>query len=834
MLRYAFTIFLSAFLLFEVQPIIGRKVLPWFGGIPSVWSTCMLFFQAMLLGGYLYAHLLSKFRPKTQAVVHLCLLAVSLLFANIMPADKWRPTSSDSPVRDILTLLTVAVGIPYFILSSTGPLIQSWFAKTNPGTSPYRLYALSNLGSLLALMTYPVFVEPTLTLPTQTLWWGIGYASFVLFCSWCAFVLMQKAPDEDPVVVRAESERDRPPFGHYVLWVILAAMGTFVLLAGTNQMCQDIAVVPFLYIAPLALYLLSLIICFDNPNWYSRVFWMSFLVLVMVLTADVYKQGVSAGIIWQIIGYTAFVFAACMVCHGELVRLRPAPAHLTGFYLLVSTGGMIGGLLVSVDAPRMFNDYYEFPIAFLAVPVLAIVTMLTLRPKSVAWWEMFGFTATAFVLLWAFRHESIALLLVMATLAIFHLARLPDNGARSDFIAFAAAVMCLLWTWEPVYDKAKGSKDAYIFQKRNFFGVLKIQEEDRGLEETRTLSNGRITHGMQYIAPDRRLWQTTYYGPKSGVGTAINHHPRNAVKRPRGLRIAAIGLGAGTLAAYGEKGDMIRFYDINPMVEKISNEYFYFRKASLAGDGVDVVLGDARVSLERQLAAGEKQDFDVIAVDAFSSDSIPVHLITKEATEVYLKHLRDPNEGIIAFHISNRYLELGPVCRGIAKALDMEARKIENESDNSHGVYNSSWVLVSRNKKFFEDPEVKALIGDPAKEWTKPNPDTWEIGEELPRPDFVWTDDFSSMLPIVQMKAVRYDWLDFKHSVERKISAVRLGLGMKTVDWEKFEASTEANVNWLRQKVGKEPITFAPDEDLKTESDPIEHSKSKTKSDDID
>ncbi|MCX7008217.1 MAG: ferrichrome ABC transporter permease, partial [Kiritimatiellaeota bacterium] len=364
MFAYALTIFVGAFLLFQIQPLIGKYILPWFGGGPGIWTTCMLFFQVLLLGGYAYAHFLSRlFKPRTQAIVHFVLLGVAVALLPIIPADAWKPHSGDAPVLHILALLAACLGLPYFLLSATSPLMQQWFSRTHPGASPYRLYALSNVGSLLALLSYPFYFETHFTRQTQAALWGWGFATFVVCCGLCVWLQWRKT---DSAVRAIEAQElaspetaQRPALRSRVLWLLLPACASVLLLATTNKICQDVAVMPFLWIVPLGLYLLSFVICFDSPRWYVRP---PFLVALLASGYGIcwaMAQGIELAL-WKQVGiYSGALFVCCMVCHGELYRLKPAPRHLTSFYLMIAVGGALGGLFVAVAAPLLFSDFYE-------------------------------------------------------------------------------------------------------------------------------------------------------------------------------------------------------------------------------------------------------------------------------------------------------------------------------------------------------------------------------------------------------------------------------------------------------------------------------------------
>ena len=699
MARYAITIFLSAFLLFQVQPLIGKFILPWFGGSPAVWTTCMLFFQVVLLLGYSYAHFItSRLSIRTQQVLHLVLLAASLGFLRIeWMAAGWKPSDPGLPILHILGLLGATIGLPYFLLSTTGPLLQESFRRET-GRTPYRLYSLSNIGSLLALLSYPFVFEPQMTLHVQLVAWAAGYALFVVGAGWCAAKFSAGSSVEAADVEAAAAERaaTRPPRGDIILWLSLAACGSVMLLATTNQLCQEISSIPFLWVLPLALYLLSFIICFDHERWYDRGTFLGLLASAVVMIYVVIAFGVRAPLWYQLIAFSAVLFICCMVCHGELVKARPAAEHATLFYLVVSLGGAVGGVLVAIVAPLVFPGFWEYHGGIWLTVVLAFITSFVRRKSRLnaqarLVWALFGSLALAF-------------LMALGVNAYFE---------------------------SPI------SRERWLETSRNFYGVLHVNEmPDTGDGQGyRELIHGRTQHGTQLLDPARRRWPTTYYGPPSGIGVAIDHHPRRTADDPelRRLRIGVVGLGCGTLAAYGQKGDYLRFYEINPEVKRLSDKYFTYRQdAENAQAEVDVILGDARITLERELAEGHPQQFDVLAIDAFSSDAIPMHLLTVECVELYLKHLKP--DGLLCIHISNRMLDLSGVVQGIADRLGRPCEFVDSQGDDDEGLNAATWGIITTNAAFFDDPELveqEVFTGPTAK-------------------PIVWTDDYGSMWQVLE------------------------------------------------------------------------------------
>ena len=695
---YAFAIFLSAFLLFQVEPIIARYILPWFGGTPAVWTTCMLFFQVFLLGGYAYAHLLaSHLSPRYQALIHLSLVACSLVFLPITPGDAWKPDGNENPMLAIVLLLLMTIGVPFLVVSASAPLLQHWSYRVHSTLSPYRLYALSNLGSLLGLISYPFLVEPRLGLSTQTIFWSAGYALYAVICAWGAMPLFRLATRTDSSENPAYLAGIKPRLPERLLTLALAACGSVVLLASTNQICRDIAVIPFLWVLPLSLYLISFILCFDHPRWYNRWVWVPLLLISLSAVVYLLHQEYAdeaTNLYLQIFIYSAALLACCMVCHGELVRLKPSASHLTSFYLMVALGGALGGVFVNLIAPLFFKGYWEFHVGLVATMVLLGLCM---------WRTMDSFRSP----------------LVLLSGKIF-------------WIGGIGALAALLGL------HIQEQQATSILTKRNFYGVLRVNETDIGTKfATRSLYHGRISHGKQLLTPGKSSYPTAYYGPFSGISLAIRRHPQylkssivdNGTQQG-GLYVGGIGLGVGTIARYSRPGDTYRFYEINPDVDQIAREYFTFLKDT-KGE-YQVIIGDGRISLERELVNNDRQQFDILAVDAFSGDGIPVHLLTREAFALYWNNLHP--DGILAFHITNQHFDLTPVIRALAGELGKRALWIKDLSDRERGNNYNEWVLVTSNQAFLKDPFVNFRIHP------------WPI---LNHREFLWTDDFSNLFRVV-------------------------------------------------------------------------------------
>jgi hypothetical protein len=697
------TVFLSAFLLFQVQLLIGKAILPWFGGTAAVWMTCLLFFQVLLLCGYLYAYLLvNRLPPRWQGLAHLAPLLLSLLLLPIAPSETWKPSGAADPTWRILALLTVTVGGPFLVLSATGPLIQAWSARLHPGRSPYRLYALSNAGSLLGLLSYPFLVEPSLRLPVQMSAWSIGHAVFVLLCIGWAVRMTRAQPAQLPVVATSNhaafEASDRPDAVTRTIWLLLAACGSAILLATTNQITQDVTPVPFLWVLPLSLYLLSFILCFDRRRWYRRqvVGWV--LAASLFIVAFAYLGRMSIGLGPQVAAYALVLLACCMACHGELAALKPAPRHLTAFYLIVAAGGAVGGALVTLVAPAVFKTLVEYPLALFAC--------------CAAW----SVARRRDVLREALRRRFVG-----------RPARLAAAAAGGLLLASAAIPFSGL-AWRG-YLRSRSVLEV----SRNFYGALQVGEEDRGdpSRHRRRLTHGSTVHGVQFQDPLLRTIPASYYGPGSGIEACLR-----AVRgaRAQGLRIGVIGMGAGELAAYAGRGDALTFYEINPDVVRLARRWFtYWDDAVERGARLDVEMGDARLVLERELKGGTVEPCDVLVVDAFTSDAIPVHLLTAECFALYRRKLA--GDGLLAVHVSSLFLNLSPVVRQQAEGLGWGALCLSSPADADHARFENDWVAATPDASLLTEiqPGLARIVPWPPSAPGRP-----------------WTDDFSSLLPLLK------------------------------------------------------------------------------------
>ncbi|MFZ5523637.1 MAG: fused MFS/spermidine synthase [Pseudomonadota bacterium] len=703
MILYAATILVSSFLLFLVQPIIAKQILPWFGGSAAVWTTCLVFFQLALLGGYAYSDFSNRvLKHRTQSTIHIVLLLASLAALPIVAATGWKPAGNEDPLWRILGLLLATIGLPYFMLSTTAPLIQSWFARehADPKTAQrvYRFFALSNLGAILGLLAYPFAIEMWVSTRTQAIGWSIGYALFALLCigsAWRARRLTDSAdPSEvpkplfDALPVQPPGSRESsgvPIEKDYLLWFILAALASMMLLAVTNHITQNVASIPFMWVLPLTLYLITFVLCFEGRGgrgFYVRKYWLPPTLIAICLMA----WGITAkyGFLEIDIAiplYCAGLFLVCMFCHGELAAAKPAARYLTRFYLILSLGGAAGGMFVGLLAPYLFTAYWELPLGLAALALMAL--LLTLHYLS-------------------------------------SLGQRPAYAAAplAALVSMAAAVY---YAYDYNWLLKEGGT---IHSVRNFYGRLSVKQlgySDTSPETHRILMHGTIVHGKEYIyAPYRRI-TTSYYTESSGIGLALSHIHQG---QPR--RIGGVGMGVGTIAAYGRQGDLYKFYEINPKVIGIASNYFYYLNESPAQ--IQIALGDARLVLERE----RPQQFDVLAIDAFSGDAVPVHLVTREALAVYLNNINP--DGAVAFHVTSRYLSLAPVIKQLADEAGYEAVLVADRSDDNPYASHSDWVIVTRNRDFLADPEVmkKRVAIKPI------------AGMKI------WTDDFSNLFQILK------------------------------------------------------------------------------------
>jgi len=688
---FAWTIFTGAFLLFLIQPLICKYILPWFGGSSGVWTTCMLFFQMVLFAGYVYAHFSARWlQPRMAAGLHLVLVCAALAMLPITPADSWKPASGGEPTWQILGLLAASIGLPYFVLSATSPLLQGWLNRAMANATPFRLYSLSSIGSLLALLGFPFYLESHFTRSAQARLWGWGFCAYAVGCAVCAGLLWRNAAVQDaaPAASPDGAGAGAGTVWQKTFWLALPACGSVLLLATTNKICQEVAVVPLLWVLPLSLYLLSFVICFDSPRWYGRLPFGVALIAAMgaIFWVLLRASGVPASL--QIGIYCAGLFVCCMVCHGELYRLKPDPRYLTGYYVAIAAGGALGSLFVAVVAPLIFDSYVELHWGLFLCGLLFL--LLCARNGDARWEGL----APGF-----FRHPLLSV------------------GSGAGLLALGAA----LW-WQ-----AHRFDDKMVMRTRNFYGAMAVMKAGNwNTLPCLKLVHGWTAHGLQFVDPQLAGRPTLYYTEKSGVGLALGALP----EKPR--RLGLVGLGVGTLAAYARPGDLVHVYEINPAVVTVATSRFTFLQ-NCRGT-VEVTLGDARLSLEREAP----QEFDLLALDAFSDDTIPVHLLTREAFALYQRHLKPG--GIIAVHTSSRSVNLEPVLANLARYLGWRMKVIEYGSPSQPWIGRSIWVLLSRSGEILDTPAIRSAARPPR---TSP--------ASIP----LWTDDYASLFQILEYPSAR-------------------------------------------------------------------------------
>jgi len=711
-------IFASAFLIFLVQPMVGKRILPWFGGAPAVWTLCLAFYQTTLFLGYAYAHLLIRFAsPAGQLGIHAFTVAAALVALPVLPDQSWIPDTlagdDGSPIGQILAMLSANVALPFLVLASTGPLLQAWFARRYPASSPYPLYALSNVGSLLALLSYPVLIEPQLGLSDTGTLWSVGFAAAAASVLGCAILAWRAVanPNTRSAAPSSEGPEAEPLNAARVfLWFLLAASAVLLLMGVTNKLCLDVASVPFVWIVPLAAYLVSFIVCFGSERNYRRPAYITLAVVALFASLgsplwvpwldgplqSLYSSAISQGII-----LCTLLFAGCMVLHGELYRLRPSPHKLTTFYLSLSAGGAIGGIFTSFLAPQIFNEYYELELG-VAIAGLAVVLAWSRDPDGVL-----------------IRLSPLGRRSIMAVVTLVPLAHVSWNIAR------------------PI--------DGLEHQERGFFGVVKVLQTDGTKNPAqRRLMNGSTLHGVQFLDQAFRRVPSTYYGRATGLALALTPSEKPAPAR----RIGVIGLGAGTLATYGQKDDLVRFYEIDPAVVAIARNPDFFSFLADSPARVEVVVGDARLALASELARGEEQAFDLLIVDAFSSDAVPVHLLTREAFEHYAKALAPG--GLLVVHATNRNLRLMPLISRLGSEVGMESLQTVNKKLPKYQSAMSSWVLLSHNpqriqglmQQYERRSRMLKFPPESTRAWI-PSPVDLKLAP-------LWTDDYSDLFGLLK------------------------------------------------------------------------------------
>ncbi|VXC86454.1 fused MFS/spermidine synthase [Sphingomonas sp. 8AM] len=713
------TILTGSFLLFLVQPMIARIALPRLGGAPAVWNSAMLVYQALLLGGYGYAHLLGRIAPRRQGIVHLLVLLAACAFLPIGLSDRVLPAGAE-PALWVPYLFVVSIGPLFFAVSAQAPLMQRWFASARPGTDPYALYAASNFGSFAGLLAFPLLVEPLLSVSRQRWLWSAGYLLLILLVAGCARLL---PAGREPA--RAQAADPAPGRARVARWIALGFVPSGMMLATSTFVSTDLVAMPLLWVIPLALYLLSFSIAFAARRGVAD-FLTNTAPVTIVLFGGVLMGGFAERATFSAITALILLFMISVALHTQLYRLRPEPARLTGFYLAMSFGGALGGVFAGLIAPTLFDWTWEYPLLIVAAGALVPQTYLT--PALRAFWHRRGMTVAGAVLIIGalclavlvlsrdpagfreVRHPGVIFTLValggLASLG----ARLPYLLVLTSGLLLFGGVRSLSLSLEP------GAR------VRSYFGVYTVADEAR----RRTLIHGTTLHGVQLTGtPARERTPTTYYTPDSGVGHVMRAAP---MLFGPGARIGVVGLGTGTLACYAQPGQHWRFYEIDPVMVALTRARRFTFVADCAPDAT-MVLGDARLSLERASPAS----LDVLALDAFSSDAVPMHLLTREAFAVYARVLSA--HGVLAVHISNRFVNLRPVVAAAARAGGWQALILDHRpSLLQEEETPSSWVVMTR------DPWTLALVAGGKGDWKN----------LVRRPGFApWTDEYASILPLL-------------------------------------------------------------------------------------
>ncbi len=696
MLRYCVTIFLGAFLLFVVQPLMGRLMLPSFGGVAIVWTTSVLMFQTLLLAGYCWAHMLRLvFSPRAGMLVHAALLIGSAFLLPLALPDGLQIDPDESVSRQVAWILLFSVGPPFALLSATSPLLQAWQTASHPNSSPYRMYALSNVGSMLGLLGYPLVIESTLGLSTQTRWWSVAFVFYVLTLVWSGRLVWrlkswpEKSDEDDRLAGKLPNGKS---VTRGVWWIGLTAIASGLMLATSTVLCQEIASFPFLWVLPLAAYLVAWIVAFEKPGWYSRRAVHTGLIFFGVAGLVLWHLGTTVSISIHMVVLPLLVFAGSWGCLGELERSKPHPRHLTMYWMLTGVGGLIGGFLVVVIAPILFQGYFEFHVFLglaIVVGAVAISRELLQKEKRLGWrlggWFFTGLLALVVIGASFFQINSVA----------------RDAGMK--------------------------------FLVRTDYGMVSVWEADG----YRSIVNGQTMHGRQKLDKPLQFEPRDYYAPDRGVGLAMRALRERKKRKGEsgakdGMRIGVIGLGSGCLTAWAGEGDTIRFYELNPEVVRVAWDWFSWLPHAREQGTLDgnVIVGDARVRLEQEFANTGSHQFDILVVDAFTSDSIPAHLLTDECQKMYWQHLRP--DGILAIHITNRNIDLRGVL--VNNSADATHQSLLFEHPNvAKDDFGCTWVLMGLREVINESGLTARSTP-----WPK---------DVVPVP---WTDDFNCVMWLVE------------------------------------------------------------------------------------
>ena len=721
------TIVVGSFLLFLTQPMVARMALPRIGGAPAVWNSAMLVYQLLLLGGYAYAHYLARIRPRYQVGIHVVLLGLAALMLPL-GLQQWVPSAETNPALWVPWFLIASIGPLFFIVSAQAPLMQRWYALETSRGDPYPLYAASNLGSFAGLISYPLIVEPLMTLQQQSyLWTGI-YAVLVLLVVGCAVTVPGHAVEKLP-----EETAPPPTWTQIFYWIALAAVPSGLMLSTTTHLTTDIVAIPLLWVLPLGLYLLSFVVAFAARRKVADFITLVAPLIILIAGGLAFSRGARDPLFSATLGLV-LLFAAAVALHTALFRSRPAVGHLTKFYLTMSIGGMLGGLFCAIVAPLVFDWAYEHPLLILAAALLVpqtalvpwrprLVNTLTLALPVLALILSF-FTEKVF-LGW---HETVGIIIIsLLTLACL--------GRRLPFALSLGALMLSYGGWSVLQESA-----AHV-RTRSYFGIYAVNTsyDDLGRPMSMRLTHGTTLHGVQSLMPGTETVPTSYYARRSGVGHVLANAPQ--LFGPN-ARVGVVGLGSGTLSCYKQPGQGWSIFEIDPAMVQIARNRFSF--LSRCNSDARIVLGDARIRLAEQAP----NSIDVLAVDAFSSDAVPMHLLTHEALQVYGRAVQ-PN-GIVLFHISNRYLDLAPVIADLAQREGWSAKLLHydpNTDEQLTYATTSIWIALSRNPATLD--RVVQLSGEDGPAWVPLQPTEGFAG---------WSDDYASILPIIRMPSIRLPW----------------------------------------------------------------------------
>ena len=692
---FAGTLFSSALLMFVLQPMFGKLLLPLLGGTPAIWNTCMVFYQTLLFAGYFYAHrLTSKVGNRRQVQMHAAVMIFSLLALPVALPDNPNPPTEGNPAFWLIWTLFVSIGLPFFVVSTTAPLLQKWFSLLGHRSSsdPYYLYAASNAGSLLALLSYPFLIEPSIGLDNQRSFWSIGYALLCLLIIICAVTLWRCLPNiEAKQLVDSEPEHpDAPGLQQQCHWLLLAFVPSSLLLGLTQYISTDIAAVPLLWILPLTLYLLTFILVFSNQA--GRIHPLMLAAQPAVLLVFIAYSFINPAVLpyWlDLLLHCLAFFLAVMVCHGELAKNRPHPQHLTHFYLVMSFAGMLGGLFNTFVAPFVFNAVYEYPIM--------IVAALLLRPGffHVKWFlqPIFPLLVLCTGLGIYFGSDALFDYLDIIGGALILLAGLTYSVRHSPLGLGSLTAVILLFALG-----LHGMASNTLYQERSFFGVLSVREtviadENQKPEKVHELYHGTTKHGAERLTGANITTPLTYYSRPGPIGQLFAEFDADNT----GWRIGSVGLGAGALACYAKPQQQWRFYEIDPLVAEVARNPTWFHYLERCNPSASMVIGDARLSLVKEA----DKSFDLLIMDAFSSDAVPTHLLTREAMQLYFDKLKD--DGLLAFHITNRHLALKKVLANHVKTLDLSGLLQEFSPDTAIPlVVATDWVVISKQPQRLE------------------------------------------------------------------------------------------------------------------------------------